>query len=539
MTPSPVWAAALLPSAVLLPLTWAVVCVLAPTRARRVLGPVGALATAAVGISVAVVVAVGGPVEAALAGRLPPLGIAVRADGPGAVFLLLTSIVGAIVSLHAAAHPRSTGIEGARDWFWPAWLLGWSGLAAVFLSADLFNLYVSIEIVGLSAVLLVALGGPDAWRAAFRYLIVTVTGSLLFLLSLTLVYAATGALDLRLAGERLAAGEPGVHVTVILALAAAGMAFKSALFPLHGWLPDAHGGAPGAVSPLLSALVVKSSFFVLFRVWTEVTGPDPVVGTALGIAATGSVIWGGICAARTPRFKRLVAYSTVSQVGYLFLFFPLSAAAGDDEHRAAAAWTAAALLALAHGLAKSSLFLSAGVVKDRLGTDRLDALAGRGAELPTVTMAIAVAGVSLAGLPVTLGFAGKWQLLLAAVDSGLWWIVAVAVVGTLIAAAYLLRPVQSLIANGPERDPEDGSGGDHGDSGSGDADAGAGAGADAGEGDGAGKAGSPVPVPVPVPVPRTVLVLPLIGALAAALAILASGPLAELALTGTGPGAAS
>ncbi|WP_314037250.1 proton-conducting transporter membrane subunit [Dietzia sp. CH92] len=503
MTPSPAWAAVLLPSAVLVPLAWAVLCVLAPARARAAVGLAGAVTAAAVGIAITVAVATVGPVEAALAGRLPPLGIAVRADGPAALFLLLTSVVGALVSLFAAIHPRSTGDEGARDWFWPAWLLLWSGLAAVFLSADLFNLYVAIEIVGLAAVVLVALGGRGAWRAAFRYLIVTVTGSLLFLIALTLVYAAAGTLDLRLAGERLAAGEPGLHVTVILTLAATGMAFKSALFPLHGWLPDAHGGAPGAVSPLLSALVVKSSFVVLFRVWTEVTGPDPVVGTALGVAAAGSVLWAGVAAARTPRFKRLVGYSTVSQIGYLFLYFPLSAAAQTAEQQRAA-WVAVALLAFAHGLAKSSLFLSAGLVKDRLGTDEIAAMTDQGSRMPIVTMAVAVAGVSLAGLPITLGFAGKWHLLLAAVDTALWWVAAVAVAGTLVAATYLLRPVQTLLS-------------------------GESSGRRPGDDDRTGVRSAP----------RAATLVPLTGALLATLAIVASGPLADLAVLGMSLGGAS
>ena len=502
MTPSPSWAAMLLPTAVLLPLAWSVLCVLVPTRARAAFGLAGAVAAAAVGVTIAVAVASGGPLEAALAGRLPPLGISVRADGPAALFLLLTSVVGTLVSVFAAIHPRSTGTEGARDWFWPTWLLLWSGLAAVFLSGDLFNLYVAVEIVGLAAVVLVALGGRDAWRAAFRYLIVTVTGSLLFLVALTLVYAAAGTLDLRLAGERLAAGEPGLHVTVILALAATGMAFKSALFPLHGWLPDAHGGAPGAVSPLLSALVVKSSFVVLFRVWTEVTGPDPVVGTMLGVAAAGSVLWAGVAAARTPRFKRLVGYSTVSQIGYLFLYFPLSAAA-DTAEQQRAAWVAVALLAFAHGLAKSSLFLSAGLVKDRLGTDRIEAMTDQGGRMPIVTMAVAVAGVSLAGLPITLGFAGKWQLLLAAVDTGRWWVAAVAVAGTLVAATYLLRPVQTLRPGESSEERPGHTGG------------------------GVRSA------------PRAATLVPLTAALLATLAIVASGPLADLAVLGMCPGGTS
>lgn len=491
-TSAPTLVATLLPAAVLLPLLGAVLAVLIPPRARRVAGLVGALATAGVAAGVVALVALaadGAAVTTALGGHAPPLGIALRADGISAVFLLLTAIVGAVVSVHAAVDPSAGGEPGARDWFWPAWLLAWAGLHAVFLSSDLFNLYVAVELVGLAAVVLVALGGPSAWRPAFRYLLVAVAGSLLLLLALTLVYAATGTLDLVLAGERLADGDRAAAVAV-LALTAAGMALKSALFPVHGWLPGAHGSAPAAVSPLLSALVVKASFVVLVRVWTEVTGPDAAVGAVIGVAAAGSVLWGGLQALRAPTLKRLVAYSTISQLGYLFLYFPLTATARVDP---ADAWAAVATLAVAHGLAKASLFLAAGIHRRHAGTDSLDRLCGRASDLPAVTMAMGIASVSLAGLPVTLGFAGKWQLLLSAIGGGAWWAVVLLVVGTLVGAAYLLRPLQVLIS------------GDHGDD------------------DG---------IPDALEVPRAATVLPLVLAVIALVGVFFSGPLAGLATAG-------
>lgn len=443
-------ATVLLPATVLVPLAAAVLLVLLPARARRVAGMIAAVLTAGLGVAVATGVGLHGALTVELGGNAPPLGIALRADGIAAAFLLLLAVVGPGVSLHAAAHPPATGTGASRGWFWPTWLLAWAGLAAVMVSGDLFNLYVGLELVGLAAVLLVALGGRPAWSAAFRYLVVAVGGSLLFLLALTLVYATTGTLDLVLAGQRLADSGPGPHTSAILALTLAGMALKTAVFPLHGWLPGAHGNAPTVVSPLLSALVVKASFVVAVRVWTEVTGPDPVIGAVIGAAASGSVIWGGILALRATHLKRLVAYSTISQVGYLFLFFPLDAATGGDPAATGAVLAAVVTLALAHGLNKSSLFLSAGILKDHLGTDRIDTLTARGADLPLISMAMGLAAVGLAGLPITLGFAGKWQLLLAAVDLGAWWAVVVLALGTLLAMLYLLRPLQALLTGGSE-----------------------------------------------------------------------------------------
>ncbi|GAA1054012.1 complex I subunit 5 family protein [Dietzia natronolimnaea] len=496
----PAWAPALVPAAVLLPLAAAVLVVVVPSPARRVVGLVAAALTAAAGIAVAALVISHGPLVVSLGGHRPPLGISLRADGLSAVFLLLSAVVGGVVSVHAAVHPPSTGVAGSRDWFWPAWLLAWSGLAAVFVSGDLFNLYVALEIVGLAAVLLVALGGPDAWRAAFRYLIVAVAGSLLFLLALTLVYSATGTLDLALAGSRLAEPDAGPLRTAVLALTMAGMALKSALFPLHGWLPGAHGDAPAAVSPILSGLVVKASFVVTIRVWSDVTGPVPGVAAVIGVAAAGSILWAGLVALRATGFKQLVAYSTVSQVGYLFLFFPLSAAAAREGMPATAALGAVVTLAVAHGLAKSALFLAAGMFKEHVGNGRIDSLAGRGAELPVVTMAIGICAVGLAGLPVTLGFAGKWQLLSAAVGVQAWWVVAVVAAGTLVAAGYLLRPLQSLLTGASE--------------------------------DGIDSA----PDRPHSPLPRLVTVLPLLLALVTVGATFAAVPLAELAIVGQTPG---
>lgn len=296
----------------------------------------------------------------------------------------------------------------------------------------------ALEIVGLAAVGLVALGGGPALRAALRYLLVAVLGSLLFLVAVGVVYGATGVLDMRLAGQAWA--DSGVPAALPLGLAAVGLALKCALFPLHGWLPDAHAAAPSAASPLLSALVVKAPFVLLVRLWFEVTGPDPLVGVVLGVLGAVAVLWGGLQAMTQTRLKRVVAYSTVAQVGYLFLLFPLTLP-GTDPGVQRTALTAVLLLAVSHALAKSTLFLVASTVKATRGTDEVAALPGLGAAWPPMLLAMGVAAVSLIGLPISVGFAGKWQLLTAAADRSAWWIVVVVLLGSLASATYLLRPV--------------------------------------------------------------------------------------------------
>ncbi|HSJ20012.1 MAG TPA: proton-conducting transporter membrane subunit [Nocardioidaceae bacterium] len=424
---------------VLLPLGGAVLAAVLPGRGRQV-----GIATAAVVLALALVTAAevyrSGPFELELAGWGSPLGIDLRADGLSAAMLAMTAVVGVAATVYGSGSEAAQG----RPLFWPLWLALWAGLNSVYVSGDLFNTYVALELVGLSAVALVALGGRDAFAPALRYLFVAVLGSLAYLLGVALVYAEAGTLDIVEAGERLDGGAAAVTALAAMAL---GLSLKTALFPLHAWLPEAHSAAPSAVSPILSALVVKASLFVLVRVWFVVLGGDatPAAAQLLGALGTVAVIWGAVLALRQTRLKRVVAYSTVAQVGYLFLVFPLAApgigaAAGSTAWQAAAAgWTGALGLALAHGLAKAAMFMAAGTLALAHGGDRLVDLRGAATRMPMSTMTFALAGVSLAGLPPTFGFVGKWQLLQAGLLSGQWWWLPVLLLGGLLTAAYTVR----------------------------------------------------------------------------------------------------
>lgn len=387
-----------------------------------------------------------GPQHYDLGGWHTPLGIGLYADGFSAVMLLTTATVGFGVTIYATAYfLRKT--EAGR-FFWPLWLLLWTAMNALFVAADIFNLYVTLELLSLAAVALVVLSGKaDALTGAMRYLLVGLLGSLSYLLGVALLYGAHGTLDLALLGERVA---PSPALWAATGLMTAGLAIKSALFPLHFWLPSAHSAAPAPVSAVLSALVVKASFYLLARLWFEVFAIEsPAVGPLLGALGVAAILWGSLQALRQTRLKLLIAYSTVAQLGYLFLAFPLTFTAA-----AVTAWNGATLFIVSHALAKAAIFLAAGNILRSAGHDRIADLGGSQHAAAISWIAFSVAGISIIGLPPTAGFAAKWLLLQASIDNGQWWWTVAILAGGLLAAAYIFRIVALAFAPRDADQPE-------------------------------------------------------------------------------------
>lgn len=421
---------------ILLPLAWACAALLAgPGRGARL-----AIAALACQLVLAMLVArgVAGGARLHAAGGWPaPLGIELAVDGLAASMLLLAQAIVLPLAVYArayfAAHP-----EGSRG-FWP--LAGFlvAAMNALFLSADVFNLYVTLELLGLAAVGLVASGGgAAALAAALRYLFVTMAASGAYLLGVALVYGAYGTVSLRVLAPLLAQG-PGQAAALGAGLMVAGLLFKTALFPFHAWLPPAHGGAPAPVSALLSALVVKATFYLLLRLWTGAGAPlaAPAAAFAFGLLGTAAIVFGSVMALRQERLKMLVAYSTVAQVGYLFLVFPLLPGAAPS--RADAASAAIMLQVAAHGLAKAAMFAAAGAVAISAGHDVVTRLGGLAAQRPVTVFAFGLAGVTLMGLPPSAGFMAKWLLIENALAAGRWELVVVILAGGLLTAAYLFK----------------------------------------------------------------------------------------------------
>lgn len=417
---------------VLLPLGAALVATAWPSSARVVgLSTAGATLIAVVWLLLRVLEA--GSISVALGGWAPPLGIPLAADGLSAMMLLMTAVVGLGIALVAPGYYQSV----QEQHFWPLWLLLLASLNGLFLAADLFNLYVTLELLGLAAVALAVLEGKRAAiEAGLRYLVVGLLGSLAYLLGVALLYADLGRLDLAGLAELVT---PAPAATLALALMTLGLLLKGALFPLHFWLPPAHSSASAPVSAALSALVVKAAFFLVLRLWLDLYPAlvTPVAAGLIGLLGAAAVLWGSWYALQAERLKLLAAYSTVAQIGYLFLFLALIAVTPSPAREPLVA--AALLFAIGHALAKSSLFLAIGMIQQQVGHDRIAELEGAAQRLPLMIFVIALAGVALIGLPPSAAFLGKWGLLSSAIQGGHWAIVGVVALGTLLAGAYTFR----------------------------------------------------------------------------------------------------
>lgn len=394
-----------------------------------------------------------GPLQIEAGGWPPPLGIRLALDGASCLLLLMTTVTGLGVTLYGrayfsfriAAPVRLGRHEHQSRSFWPLWLFLWAGLNALFLAGDLFNIYVTLEVVSIAAVALASLSGkPASQIAALRYLLVSLLGSMSYLLGTALIYRLHGTLDLSLLHD-LMTRKPVAQAALVLI--SVGLLLKTAVFPLHFWLPPAHANALAPVSAILSALVVKASFYLLFRLWFETfaTLPTPAALALMGVLGSAAVLWGGIQAMRQQRLKLMVAYSTVSQLGYLLVAFPL-ARTGDVD-----LWSAVLFMAMGHAWAKAAMFMTAGAVFLLKGHDRIRDLAGSRSTLPIATFAYAMAGVNLMGLPPTGGFVAKWLLISRSLTTAQPWWGIVILAGSLIASAYVFRVVSRFFV-APDRE---------------------------------------------------------------------------------------
>jgi formate hydrogenlyase subunit 3/multisubunit Na+/H+ antiporter MnhD subunit len=441
-----------------LPLAGGVLIFLLGRRLAYATGLVTAFATLLAALALVWQVWTEGPGVYPVGAWAAPLGIEFHIDAVSAVMLLLSAVAGAGVSLYALAYFSYEFLEDTpwreSDGFWPLWFFLWAALNALFLSADLFNLYVTLELVTLTAVALVILSGKQvSLTAGMRYLLAALTGSLLYLFGVALLYAAFGTLELYALG---ALTGPDWLSRVALLFMTVGLMIKTALFPFHFWLPPAHGSAPAPVSAVLSGLVVKASFYLILRLWFDAF-PDaltPGAGGFVGALGAAAIVWGSLRAIAQRRLKLLIAYSTVAQIGYLFLPFAVvdwASAGGTALGNPLGPAEAGGLYhALAHGLAKAAMFMVAGVFIHATGSDRLKDLAGTARRLPLATLAFALGGWTLMGLPPSGGYLAKSLLLAGAAASGQWWWEVVVRAGGLLAALYVSLALRASLERGDE-----------------------------------------------------------------------------------------
>ncbi len=431
----------LLPAAILVPFVGVLVAL--PLGGRRAAWVAGITIITGGGIAAAIARqwwSAQGTLTYLLGGWAPPLGIALRADGPAVAMMAGIAVVIAGIAVYARADfavPAAARETRTSLVYWLLLLSIFGSLNLAFLSGDLFTLYIALELLTFSAVPLVCLDGKgETLRAALRYLVFALAGSIFYLLGAVLLYGAFGTLDIALLAARM---HPGSTPWVALAMMTAGLLAKTALFPLHLWLPPAHAGAPPAASAILSALVVKGSWFIVIRLWFDAAPAlaGPAAAQFLGALGATAIVFGSVIALRQERLKLLVAYSTLAQIGYLFLMFPLGYDAAGTFVRGDAL-DAGILQALSHATAKAAMFMAAGLLYKAYGHDRLGELTGAARVMPVTVLAFVVGGLALMGVLPSGAYLAKKLLQASAAASAQWWWDAVLTAGGFLTASYVV-----------------------------------------------------------------------------------------------------
>jgi multicomponent Na+:H+ antiporter subunit D len=418
---------ALIPTFVALPLA---VAFLLPMLPRRSEWASDLLGNAAMAVLVAMCVpALGTSGLYHMGGWATPIGIDLRLDALAALMLLLVNGIGLAATVYSVPYMRR---YGAKHRYYALFLLMVAGMNGLVLSGDLFNLFVFMEIAAIASYALVAFGGGhEEVEAAFKYTVLGSVASTLVLVAVAILYGVTGTLNMAHVASRLAAdgvGRPGLFA---LGLFTAGFGLKAALVPFHAWLPDAHPSAPAPISAMLSGVVIKTlGVYALARVVFNVYGATPEILLALRALGLLSMVVGVLLAIGQWDMKRLFAYHSVSQIGYVILGLGLGTPLG----------IAGGLFHLFnHSIFKSLLFMNSGSVVHATGVRDLKRLGGLAGPMPVTTATSVVASLSIAGVPPLNGFWSKLILVIACVQAGFWDLAAWAIVVSVITLASFLK----------------------------------------------------------------------------------------------------
>lgn len=377
-----------------------------------------------------------------LGGWEPPIGIEYRVDMLNAFVLLIVSGVGALTLLYARESVALEIDERQHGLFYTAFVLCMTGLLGVTITGDAFNVFVFLEISSLSTYAMVASGASRdrrALTAAYNYLIMGTIGATFFVIGLGLLYMNTGTLNMADLAHRLIEYGDNRMVRMGFAFIVVGIGLKLAMFPLHLWLPNAYAYAPSAVSAFVSATSTKVAVYLLLRFLFTVFGftipfeADVMFFIVLPLALVG-IFAGSIVAVFQDNLKRMLAYSSISQIGYMLVGITMLSHGG---------LMASIIHLFNHAVAKAALFMVAGSYVMGASTVTIRELRGVGRDMPFTTAAFVVGGMSLVGVPLTVGFISKWYLVQAALSQG-WWPVAVLVVtSSLLSFAYVWRFVEA------------------------------------------------------------------------------------------------
>lgn len=394
-------------------------------------------------------VADSGTISYAIGSWPAPWGIEYRVDRLSSFMLVLVSGIAALVLPYSRASIEAEVPPQQHYLFYTMFVLCLTGLLGIAITGDAFNIFVFLEISSLSAYVLIALGRDRrALFAAYQYLIMGSIGATFLVIGIGLLYLMTGTLNLTDMGLRIATVHGTRPVLAALAFITVGVSLKLALFPLHQWLPNAYTFAPTAVSAFLAATATKVAVYVLLRFYFSVFGESAVfdklpMQQMMLLLALAGMFAASIIAIFQTDLKRLFAYSSVAQIGYIILGLSFDSVSG---------LTASIVHLFNHGVTKGAIYMLLGCVALGMGGTSLTRVQGLGKRMPLTSFGIVLCGFSLMGVPGTAGFISKWYLLLAALEKGQWWLVFMIVLSSLLAAAYVWRFVEAAYFREPRND---------------------------------------------------------------------------------------
>lgn len=425
---------------VALPLAGAALCALIDRRyVCWAISTLVSFAMPVIAVSLLLQVLHGGPVSYAFGGWEPPYGIEYRIDVVNGFLLVLISVMGAIIMPYARASVAAEIPENKQAWFYCMYQLCLAGLLGMAITGDAFNAFVFMEVSSLSMYVLIAMGSDRrALVAAYQYLILGTIGATMYVIGVGLLFAMTGTLNFVDMAERIVAVEQTRSVMAALAFITVGMCLKLALFPLHVWLPNAYTGAPSVATAFIASTATKVAVYLLLRYYFSIYGAKFVFGDLpvtpiLLVLSLAAMFAASTVAIFQDNVKRMLAYSSVAQIGYITLGIALATPIG---------LTGGIVHLFNHALMKGALFLALGCVALRIGNCRIDTMAGIGRRMPLTMGAFVVAGLSLIGVPGTVGFVSKWYLALASIENGWWWLAFLIVASSLLAVVYIGRVIE-------------------------------------------------------------------------------------------------
>ncbi len=397
----------------------------------------------AFGVSALLLVSVldGSVISYQMGGWAPPWGIEYRIDAANAFVLFIVSLIGALVLPYARESIERDFDASTHTYLYTCYLLCLTGLLGVSATGDAFNVFVFLEISSLSTYALVAFGAKRdrrALTAAYNYLIMGTIGATFFVIGIGFLYMVTGTLNIADLAVRLEEVGDTRVTRVAFVFILVGMGLKFAMFPLHLWLPNAYSYAPPAVTAFLAATATKVALYVLLRfMFTVFQFDHPFQGLTFEYVvmplAIVAMFAASIAAVFQTDVKRLLAYSSIAQVGYMLLGVALLTEAGV---------TAGIIHLFNHAVTKGALFLAVGCFVYQVGSSHLGDLRGIGKTMPWTTAAFAASGLSLIGVPLTVGFISKWYLIQASLEAGSLLIAGLIVASSLIAVIYVWRVIE-------------------------------------------------------------------------------------------------